>query len=124
MRDGGCRARPVARSAVCELVGSHVLRAAFSPAAALLLLLVMNLPATCLVCCTSGATCCSIHMHQCCLLADAAWCLSVVNCFVVMLMTRPSSLVVVSSTRSTATCCTISNELLCSLALRAVSGES
>ena len=50
---------------LCELVGSHVLHVAFSPAAALLQLVVVSLPATCFVCCKSGAICCSIHTHQC-----------------------------------------------------------
>ena len=70
-----------------------MLHAALSPASARLQLLIVSLPAICFVCCKSGATCCPIHTHQCCLLADIG-AVSVVVCSVVMLVILRNSLVV------------------------------
>ena len=81
---GGCR---------CGLVGSIVLRATFSPAAALLQLLVVRLLAAFFVLHICGATG-HCWPHAAVLAAGLCWCLDVMDCSIVMSETQSSLIIV------------------------------
>jgi hypothetical protein len=81
---GGCR---------CGLLGSIVLRATFSPAAAQLQLLVVRLLAAFFVLHICGATG-HCWPHAAVLAASLCWCLDVMDCSIVMSETQSSLIVV------------------------------
>ena len=83
---GGCR---------CGLVGSIVLRATFSPAAALLQLLVVRLLAAFFVLHICGATG-HCWPHAAVLAAGLCWCLDVMDCSIVLV--RPTRMPTVTKT--------------------------